>query len=209
MGGRAIVKRRVSVTDASVIDFAEAPQLSTERLIMRGWRESDVDPFARMSADPAVMRYFPAPLSAEQARAYVGELQARFRRWGYSLWAVETSELSFAGLVGLSQPAFEAHFTPCVEVGWRLAPAAQGQGLAAEAAREALRYGFETLGLDEIVAMVSAQNMPSRRVAERIGMRRDPADDFDYPHEDRTWRYRRSVLYRTVGLSDTFAETPN
>jgi len=141
-----------------------------------------------MSADPEVMRWFEAPLSASEATAYVGELQTRFRAWGFGYWAVETKTAPFIGFVGLGRPKINAAFTPCVEIGWRLARTAWGRGYASEAARRVLDHGF---GLDddgvgggpigEIVAMASRGNIASLRVMEKLGMTCDPADDFTYP----------------------------
>ena len=184
------------MTQLAEISFAEAPVLKTERLTLRGWRQSDVVPFIAMSADHEVMRYFPALLSPDEAREYIADLQERFRKWGFGYWAVEAPDAPFAGFVGLSRPKIDAQFTPCVEIGWRLARQAQGKGYAKEAALEALRYGFEELGLKEIVAMVSPENAASCRVADRIGMTRNPADDFEYPNDDPNWTYRACVLYR-------------
>ena len=178
------------------IDFADAPVLTTTRLRLRPWRDSDLAAYAAMGADAEVMRYFPSLMSEAETLDHVRDLQERFRKWGYGYWAIEADNLPFAGFVGLSQPQIDAHFTPCVEIGWRLARGAWGRGYASEGAREALRFGFEEKGVEEIVAMVSAANTPSCRVAERIGMTRDPADDFDYPDDDPNWDYRACVLYR-------------
>ena len=177
------------------INFAEAPTIETERLRLRAWRESDLAPYAAMGADPEVMRYFPDLMSEKESLDHVADLQERQRNWGFTFWAVESDELPFAGFVGLSRPKIEAHFTPCVEVGWRLARQAWGKGYATEGGRAALEFGFAEQGFDEIVAMVSTANAPSRRVAERLGMNYDPADDFVFPAEE-MWPYADSVLYR-------------
>lgn len=178
----------------TAMEFAEAPRLTSERLTLRGWRRSDLASYEAMGADPEVMRYFPSTLTPGSARDHVEDLQDRWRRWGFGYWAIETAEFDFAGFVGLSRPKFDAHFTPCVELGWRLRREAWGRGYASEGARTAERFGFETFGLDEIVAIISVENAPSRRVAERIGMTRDPADDFTYPGEP--FAHAECVLYR-------------
>jgi RimJ/RimL family protein N-acetyltransferase len=103
---------------------------------------------------------------------------------------------AFAGFVGLSVPRFEAHFAPCVEIGWRLAAQHWGHGYATEGARAALAFGFGTLGLEEIVAFTAPRNVRSRRVMEKIGMTYDPADDFDHPLLPEGHPLRRHVLYR-------------
>ncbi len=170
--------------------------LRTERLLLRPWRDSDREPFARLNADPVVMEHFPAPLTRAESDAFVERVEEHFATNGWGLWAVETPEHPFAGYVGLWPATFEAHFTPAVEIGWRLAREAWGRGYAPEAAREALRFGFETLGLDEIVSFTATANHNSRRVMEKIGLRHDPADDFDHPRVLDDPRLCRHVLYR-------------
>jgi RimJ/RimL family protein N-acetyltransferase len=159
------------------------PTLTTERLVLRRWRESDREAFAHLNTDPEVMRHFLRPLGREESDGFVDRIEARFKERGYGLWAVERREDGvFLGFTGLAYQTFEAPFTPCVEVGWRLDKFAWGHGYASEAAREALRFGFDEAGLDEIVSFTSTGNVASVRVMERIGMHRDPAGDFDYPN---------------------------
>ena len=171
--------------------------IATERLLLRPWRESDREPFARINADPVVMEHFPAPLSRVESDEGVDRIEAHFRQRGFGLFAAELrEERAFIGFIGLSVPDFETHFTPCVEIGWRLAPDYWGQGLATEGARAAVGYGLETLGLRELVSFTVPANMRSRRVMEKIGMTHDPADDFDHPNLPEGHRLRRHVLYR-------------
>lgn len=171
--------------------------IETPRLLLRPWRDEDLAPFAALNADPVVMAHFPATLSREESDAVAARIRRGFEERGWGLWAVAVpGEVDFAGFVGLSVPAFSAHFTPCVEIGWRLARAFQGRGIATEAARAALRYGFEAVGLQEIVSFTATVNEPSRRVMEKLGMRRDPAEDFDHPVLPEGHRLRRHVLYR-------------
>ena len=159
-----------------------APELSTERLRLRHWRDADRQPFAALNADPVVMEHFPATLFRDESDRLMDRIVAAMAEHPWGLWAVEVVEgAPFVGFVGLSQPSWEADFTPCVEVGWRLARAHWGRGYATEAARRALAYGLEEIGLDEIVSFTAVQNVRSRRVMQRIGMTRDPADDFDHP----------------------------
>jgi RimJ/RimL family protein N-acetyltransferase len=174
-----------------------APELTTERLLLRGWRDEDRAPFAALNADPEVMEHFPAPLTAAGSDALIDRITAGFDEHGYGLWAVElraTGEL--VGFTGLAQQTFPAAFTPAVEVGWRLARAAWGHGYATDAATAALRYGFEVVGLDEIVSLTAVTNVRSQRVMQRLGMTRDPADDFDHPNVPEGSPLRRHVLYR-------------
>jgi RimJ/RimL family protein N-acetyltransferase len=173
------------------------PELQTARLLLRQWRETDLEPFAQMNRDPAVMEYFPALLSRDQSDAIVARIEQMFCEQGFGLWALEVPGVAaFIGFVGLSVPRFEAFFTPCVEVGWRLAREHWGHGYATEAARAALDFGFGACGLTEIVAMAVATNQRSRRVMERLGMTREAADDFDHPQLAEAHPLRRHVLYR-------------
>lgn len=178
---------------------AALPQLRTERLLLRRWRDDDRAPFAALNADPRVTEFLPAPLSRADSDALVDRIEAHFAAHGFGLWAVEVpGEIPFAGFVGLAVPAFEAAFTPCVEVGWRLAAACWGRGYASEGARAALAFGFAQLALAEIVSFTVPANVRSRRVMERLGMTRDPADDFDHPALPDGHPLRRHVLYRAV-----------
>lgn len=171
--------------------------LHTERLLLRRWRASDHEPFAALNADPRVMEYFPSVLSRADSDAMVERIAESFARHGFGFWAVEVPGVTpFAGFVGISVPRFTAHFTPCVEIGWRLAPAYWSRGYASEGARAALRFGFDVAGLAEIVAFTVPANLRSRRVMEQIGMTRDPADDFDHPAVAEGHPLRRHVLYR-------------
>jgi RimJ/RimL family protein N-acetyltransferase len=175
----------------------EAAALQTARLVLRQWRESDLAPFARMNADPEVMRHFPSVLTREQSDALVRRIATHFEKHGFGPWAVEVRDSgAFAGFTGLSIPAFDAPFTPCVEIGWRLAREHWGQGYATEAARASLAYGFDALGLEEIVSFAVRENRASRRVMEKLGMTHDASEDFDHPELPEGHALRRHVLYR-------------
>lgn len=169
--------------------------LATARLRLRPWRESDLEPFAALNADPAVMQHFPSILTREDSDAMARRIMARIDAGGWGLWAVEVAGGEpFIGFTGLSVPSFEAHFTPCIEIGWRLARSAWGRGYATEAAHAALDFGFAGLGLGEIVAFTAASNRRSMAVMERLGMRRD--GEFDHPRLAQSCPVRRHVLYR-------------
>jgi ribosomal-protein-alanine N-acetyltransferase len=173
------------------------PTIVTPRLELRPWRDEDLPVFAAMNADPIVMEFFPKPLDRAESDAMVGRIRGHFERRGFGLWAVEVpGVIDFIGFVGLVVPGFEAHFTPCVEIGWRLAREHWGQGYATEAARAALEFGFRRLALEEIVSFTTTANLRSRRVMERIGMTRLPDDDFDHPALPEGHRLRRHILYR-------------
>ena len=188
-----------TATPAAVSSAVSAaiPELRTERLLLRGWRPSDRAGQAAMNADPEVMRHFPATMTAAESDAMFERVAAHWSEHGFGLWAVErTADGAFLGFTGLTRPSFEAPFTPAVEVGWRFAREAWGHGYATEAARVAIGFGFEIVGLEEIVSFTVAANERSSRVMERIGMTRDPADDFDHPRLPEGHPLRRHVLYR-------------
>jgi RimJ/RimL family protein N-acetyltransferase len=188
-------------------------RLNTERLILRRWCESDLTAFARLNDDPAVMEFMPRRLNRDESDAFAARIQLDMESRGWGLWAVEVKGASptqqarpqmgvagggvpFIGYVGLSVPTFDAHFTPCVEVGWRLAKEHWGRGYASEAAAASLRFAFEQLKFKQIVSFTASLNSRSIRVMERIGMTRDLADDFEHPRLSPGHPLRRHVLYR-------------
>lgn len=169
-------------------------ELETPRL--RAWRDADLEPFAALNADPRVMEFFPEPMTREGSDAMAGRIRSLMDERGWGFWAVEIKDVTpFAGFVGLHIPSIPLPFSPCVEIGWRLAAAHWGMGHASEAARAALGFGFETLGLEEIVSFTAAGNARSRRTMERLGMR-NRGEDFDHPTLPETHPLRRHVLYR-------------
>jgi RimJ/RimL family protein N-acetyltransferase len=171
--------------------------LQTDRLILRRWREDDLAPFAAMNDDPLTLRFMPGVMTAEETRAQIARFEAHHRLHGFGVWAVEAPEVApLVGYVGLQRVGFEAPFTPAVEIGWRLAPAFWGKGYATEGAKAALRTGFEDLNLDQIVSFTVLANKPSWSVMERLGMMRDPAEDFDHPRLPAAHALRRHILYR-------------
>jgi RimJ/RimL family protein N-acetyltransferase len=172
-------------------------EINTERLIMRGWRESDLAPWAAMNADPQVRQYLGPVLTFEQASAWVLNFQDDLDRDGFGFWAVQVrASGEFIGFTGLGTVDDEMPFTG-IEIGWRLARPAWGHGYATEAARAALQYGFDIMGLPEIVAVTMARNLRSQAVMRRIGMTTDPAEDFDDPDVDES-SLRRHVVYRKL-----------
>jgi RimJ/RimL family protein N-acetyltransferase len=175
--------------------------LTTERLRLRPWEESDFEAYAALNADPIVMEHFPSPMTREQSDASARRLMAGMEAQGWGLWALEAiGGESFIGFTGLAVPTFESWFTPCTEVGWRLARRAWGRGYATEAARAALAFGFRELGLPQIVSFTALSNQRSIAVMERLGMRRDR--EFDHPAIAEGNRVRRHVLYRLDRPSD-------
>jgi len=172
------------------------PELRGERVLLRGWREDDLEPFAALNSDPRVMAHYPALLTRAESDAFVLERAVpAFAERGYGPWAVEVPGVApFIGYVGLLAPTFEASFTPCVEIGWRLAFPAWGHGYATEAARLAIAEGFAESGLDEIVSFTVPANRRSVAVMKRLGLRAD--GEFDHPRLPPGHRLRRHVLYR-------------
>jgi ribosomal-protein-alanine N-acetyltransferase len=173
------------------------PLIVTERLLLRDWRDADLAPFVAMNADPVVMEFFPETYSEERTGRFVVRIREQWTELGYGLWAVERKDTErFIGYVGLWPATFPAHFTPAVEVGWRLAADQWGHGYATEGAQAALDYGFNTVGLKEIVSFTSAINVRSWRVMERLGMHRDVSGDFEHPNLPEGHPVRPHVLYR-------------
>lgn len=168
----------------------------TPRLRLRQWRDADREPFAALNADPATMEFFPATLAREASDAMVEGTRLAIAERGWGNWAVERKDTrEFIGFIGLSIPKRTFHFSPCVEVGWRIAKAHWGNGFATEGASEALRAGFESIGLEEIVSMTALLNVRSRKVMERIGMH-DAHEDFEHPGVPEGHRLRPHCLYR-------------
>jgi RimJ/RimL family protein N-acetyltransferase len=187
-----------------------ALELRTHRLYLRRWRATDRPLFAALNGDPRVMEHFPAPLSCDESDGLAARIEGHFEQHGFGLWAAEIADIApFAGFIGLSVPTFEAHFIPCVEIGWRLAAEYWGSGYATEGARAVLAFGFEQLRLPEIVSFTVPGNLRSRRVMERIGMTRNPADDFDHPALPEGHPLRRHVLYRMAAQSNATRRRAN
>lgn len=184
-----------------MLDVQEAMSASreihTERLCLRHWRAEDRPLFAKLNGDPRVMEFMPALLSRAESDALADRIETHFQRHGFGLWAVEIPEVApFVGFVGLTIPRFEAVFTPCVEIGWRLDAEFWNRGYATEGARAALEFGFQQLHLDEIVSFTVPANARSRRVMEKIGMTHSANDDFEHPLLPEGHSLRRHVLYR-------------
>lgn len=177
--------------------------METERLILRRWKADDFEPFAALNNDPTVMEFFPALLTPGQSRDMIAMIEDHFQREGFGLWALEVKGTAeFAGFVGLNKPTFKTNFTPCVEIGWRLAHRFWGKGYAPEAARAVLKAGFEVFELDEIVSFTAAVNHRSIRVMEKIGMASDPAENFNHPRLADGHPLQLHVLYRKMSPSN-------
>jgi len=173
------------------------PTLITPRLLLRPWRDADLEPFAALNADPEVMAHFPKTLDRAESDQVAARIRAGFEQRGFGWWAVEVpGQAPFIGFIGLSVPSFAAHFMPCVEIGWRLAREHWGKGYATEGARAALDFAFGKLGLREVLAFTTTTNLPSQAVMQRLGMRHSPDDDFDHPSLPAGHPLRRHVLYR-------------
>ena len=171
--------------------------IETDRLLLRRWTEADRGPFYHLNSDPRVMEFMPNRLSRGESDLLMDRIEDHFRKYSFGLYALELkADRSFAGFLGLAVPEFTAHFTPCVEIGWRLSTDCWGRGLATEGARAVVRRAFDVLKLEALVSFTVPGNFRSRRVMEKVGMTRDPAEDFDHPNLPEGHPLRRHVLYR-------------
>jgi RimJ/RimL family protein N-acetyltransferase len=176
-------------------------ELETDRLLLRQWQPADREPFAQLNADPKVMEFFPNMLSREASDAMADRIQTLIEQQGWDLWAVEIKNTQqFIGYVGLHVPTYELPFNPCVEVGWRLAYEFWGKGYAPEAALIALKFGFESLNLAEIVSFTALGNVRSQRVMEKIGMQRSP-ETFQHPCVPAESELCEHCLYRISSIN--------
>ncbi|MGG2399097.1 GNAT family N-acetyltransferase [Pseudomonas sp. SH1-B] len=172
-------------------------ETSTERLLLRAWRDSDLPALSALNADAEVMRHFPSPLDAEQSAQLLARMRAHFAEHGFGFWALEKRDGGeLIGVTGLARVSFAAPFVPAVEIGWRLARAHWRQGYASEAARAALDVAFEQLALDQVVSFTVPANLPSQAVMRAIGMQRDEAGDFRHPKLPGGHPLQPHVLYR-------------
>lgn len=171
--------------------------MTTERLILRQWRQSDLGPFAQLNADPRVREYFPGVLGQHESDQEVVELSHHIDKCGWGFWAVSLRQTDeFIGCIGLDEVYFKMPFSPAIDIGWRLAYNHWGQGYATEGALAALRYGCDVLDLQEIVAYTAEQNYRSRHIMEKIGMQYDPHGDFEHPDFPDGHQHKRHVLYK-------------
>ena len=170
--------------------------ITTERLILRSWKDSDYLPFFRINSDPDVMEYFPVLLSHKESDEMATEIQHRINKNGWGFWAVEEKKSKmFIGFVGLNQPTYELPFNPCVEIGWRLSRKFWGYGYATEAANSTMEYAFDILSLNEVVAFTPVSNKRSRAVMERLGMT-NSCKNFNHPKVPNNSTLKEHVLYK-------------
>lgn len=172
--------------------------LSTQRLILREWRDPDAAPYAALNADPRVREYFPSVLTKDQSDTEMGRIRAGYERDGFCMFAAELiSTGEFIGFIGIQTVTYTIPMVaqPTVEIGWRLAHAYWGKGLATEGAAAALRYALDAVKLPEIIAITVPNNVRSRRVMEKIGMKHHPELDFEHPRLPEGHPMRRHVLY--------------
>jgi RimJ/RimL family protein N-acetyltransferase len=195
----------LGVTIAEHRKMIEPIEFETERLLLRQWKSADREPFAALNADSRVMEFFRSPLTRTESDAMADRCQSLIEKRGWGLWAVESKTTQeFIGFVGLNTPSAELPFSPCVEVGWRLGFQHWGKGFASEAARAALRVGFQNLGLREIVSFTAIRNVRSRAVMERLGMWESAT--FDHPRMPEGSGLRRHCLYRLSSDSHATSE---
>jgi ribosomal-protein-alanine N-acetyltransferase len=171
--------------------------IETDRLILRDWEDSDIEPFSAINKDKEVMRYFPRTLTDEESISLYNRIIAEFKEYGYGLFAVqEKSTNAFIGFIGFHRATFEADFTPCIEIGWRLAKEAWGKGYATEGARACLRYGFDQLGFEEVCSFTALINDPSKNVMGKIGM--SFIETFHHPNVEADSPLNEHVLFKII-----------
>lgn len=171
--------------------------LETDRIVLRDWSGDDLEPFAAMNADERVMEFYPAIIGREDSDALAMRLQKDMDVIGFGLYAVEVrSTGNFIGYVGISEVRFPTDFAPALEIGWRLSAQSWGHGYATEAARACMAYAFSKFEFPDLVSFTTHRNMKSIAVMERIGMQRNPADDFEHPNLPAGHPLRPHVLYR-------------
>ncbi|PZQ61525.1 MAG: N-acetyltransferase [Phenylobacterium zucineum] len=170
--------------------------IRTERLLLRAWRDEDLDALDAINSDPRVHDWLGGPISREQSQAMMVRVNDHIDRHGFGFFAAEqVTDGRLIGAIGLQVLRDELPPAPGVELGWRLSPDAQGTGLATEGAAAVLAWGFANLDLDELVAFTATGNVRSQAVMRRIGMRHDPARDFDHPVLAEDHPLRRHVLF--------------
>ena len=171
--------------------------IETPRLILRTWTDADLEPMCAINQDHQVMKHFPSLLSIDETTALVERINRHWDKHGYTLYAVQLkSTNAFIGFVGLLTVDFDAHFTPAIEIGWRLAAAYWDQGYATEAAAAVLDHGFTELKLPEIVSFTTICNIKSQRVMQKISLKHNATDNFIYPKIDANNPLSNAVLYR-------------
>jgi RimJ/RimL family protein N-acetyltransferase len=180
--------------------------IETERLILRAWKSEDAEAFARMNIDPIVMEYLPRALNRKDSDKLLKRFQAHFTKHGYGLFAMERKEDGeFVGFTGLQNVEFDAHFTPAVEIAWRLDTEYWGKGYATEAAKAVLDYAFNTLKLKDVVTFTVHDNERMMHVFDKMGMTCDEDGDFDYPTLPEGHPLGKFTLYRMT--KKTLVET--
>jgi RimJ/RimL family protein N-acetyltransferase len=170
-------------------------ELRTERLLLRQFRDSDLEPLIAMGQDPVVMQHFVSMMSREETVAMYGRIKEHWQKYGYGVFAIEVpDETAFAGFIGFTTPKFEASFTPCTEILWRLPASAHNKGYCTEAARTCIKWGLHEKGFKEIFAYTTASNIASWKVMEKAGMKH--IGEFDHPQVEEGHPLRRKLLYR-------------
>lgn len=171
--------------------------LETQRLIIRQWRDSDLQPLASINQDPKVMEHFPAPKTFEETRNFIIGNRALYDQLGYCLYAVELKDThEFIGWVGLQPVTEELPCFPAIEIGWRIGTMYWGKGYATEAAQAVMHHAFNNLGLDELVTFTTTTNKRSEKLMQRLGFTHMPNEDFDHPKIADGHILQRHVFYR-------------
>lgn len=171
--------------------------LQTDRLILRQWEESDYLPFIKMGLDPIVMEHFPSLLTKDESLEFINKFKDIIDKNEWGLWAVELKENEeFIGYIGLHSQPEQFEFSPCVEIGWRLAKEYWGNGYATEGAKAALEYAFNKLHLNKVVSFTAVINIPSESVMKKIGMTK--VGEFNHPKLSSGHHLEKHVLYEIL-----------
>lgn len=171
--------------------------ISTSRLLLRLWKEGDIDAYYQINQNPDVLEFLPGALTRTEVKNFMARQNQQFVERGFALWAAELKETSdLIGFIGLNYFDYPVHFSPAVEIGWRLSSSFWGKGYATEGARKVIEFGFHQCHLQEIVAFTVPKNIRSQRVMEKIGMVQDMNGDFFHPKLPRKHRLAKHVLYR-------------
>ncbi|HWZ02893.1 MAG TPA: GNAT family N-acetyltransferase [Mucilaginibacter sp.] len=169
--------------------------IETSSLILREWIATDVQPYIALNQDKEVMEFFPSIKTADETIEQIQRISKHIEQHGYGFFAVERKDNGqFIGFTGLTHPGFEAEFTPCIEIGWRLSRENWGHGFATEAAKACLKFGFDNLGVDKIYSFTSVQNVRSEQVMKKIGMIKEGY--FEHPSIEDGHFLKRHVLYK-------------
>jgi RimJ/RimL family protein N-acetyltransferase len=184
-------------SNLQIFESSNRMELRTNRLLLRQFRDADIEPLIAMGQDPIVMKHFVSLMTLEETEAMVGRMKAHWEKYNFGVFAIEIPGVhDFAGFIGFTHPRWEAAFTPCIEILWRLIPSAHNKDYCTEGARACLEWGFKEKSFGEVLAFAVAQNIPSWRVMEKIGMKH--VGEFEHPMVVEGHELRKHLLYKAT-----------